>query len=178
MLKVVKINAQGFVKVANRDFAPPYHAGNFQKNFKEFRRGLPNFAPLSFPRFLARCAPVSMAEPAVFLKPNFKRSLYAAADRVLASRSLRSSRAATWFAACRNPIKILLLERTVLSGEPFFAVLNEGLYIFRRKRYGNPAPRRGHRTDQRNARSFHRVNSLPVYRHASPRVLRRNMQPC
>jgi hypothetical protein len=109
-----------------------------------------------------------MAEPAVFLKPNFKRSLYAAADRVLASRSLRSSRAATWFAACRNPIKILLLEGTVLSGKPFFAVLNEGLHIFGRKRYRYPAPRRGHRTDQRNARSFHRVNSLAVYRHAFP----------
>lgn len=119
--------------------------------------------------------PVSMAEPAVFLKPNFKRSLYAAADRVLASRSLRSSRAATWFAACRNPIKILLLEGTVLSGEPFFAVFNEGLHIFRSKRYRYPAPRRGHRTDQRNARSFHRVNSLAVYRHALPRLLRRSM---
>lgn len=33
MFKVVKINAQGFLKVADLDFAPPNHVGNFQKNF-------------------------------------------------------------------------------------------------------------------------------------------------
>jgi len=33
MLKVVKINAQSFVKFTNRNFAPPNHAGYFQKNF-------------------------------------------------------------------------------------------------------------------------------------------------
>lgn len=98
-----------------------------------------------------------MAETAIFLQPHFKRALYSAADRILASVALRGLRAAPRFAIGLDPISVLRFKHSIFPGKPFVTVLKKGHNVVGFKFNSNATTRPFDAGNKADTRSVQRV---------------------